>query len=557
MTWLLACSLAVLATTSGVPPEPSPQGDPAAYPSLEALRRYAGARLLEERGARAEALAELYRALAADPNSDALALRAADVAAHLGQPERSLEMAGRVLGRDSTVARAHWLRGAALFNLGQSEAALPALERAVALAPDDAEFARTLAHVGERLDRVDVTARAWGRVVRLDADDAEAWFQVGTAEARSGRFERADSALARAEDLNPDRPGLHFLRGLVQESLGRPAVAIERYRRHLGAHPQDVATRRRLVELLAADRRWDEAWASARRVAQAAPLDAEAAEMEADLALRAGRGGEARAALERLQSADPADPARAERAVRVLLRNRRADEGAALAERWARRHPGDMRGTLLAARARAGAKDWAAAERHARAAVAAAPDSIEPRATLARIQGGAGRWAEAETTWAAVLRDHPGHAPGFLALGYARQQRDDIPGAEAAVRDLLARRPDDATALNFLGYMLADRGLRLEEALALIRRAVELDPDNGAFIDSLGWVFFRLGRLEEARTQLERALRLTGGDPEVHEHLGDVYKALALMDLAREQYRQALASDPDNPRLRGKLSELP
>jgi len=77
--------------------------------------------------------------------------------------------------------------------------------------------------------------------------------------------------------------------------------------------------------------------------------------------------------------------------------------------------------------------------------------------------------------------------------------------------------------LNYLGYMLADQNVRLQEAQDLIRRAVKLDPNNYAFLDSLGWVYYRLNRLDEAEQQLTRSLQLMSKDPTIHEHLGDVY----------------------------------
>ena len=116
--------------------------------------------------------------------------------------------------------------------------------------------------------------------------------------------------------------------------------------------------------------------------------------------------------------------------------------------------------------------------------------------------------------------------------------------------------PENATVLNFLGYLLADHNRKLEEAEALIRRAVDREPDNGAFVDSMGWVYYRLGRLIEARRELERAVILTGGDAVVREHLGDVYKDLQLQDLAKEQYEKSLARDGGNDRVRLKLVEI-
>ena len=123
-------------------------------------------------------------------------------------------------------------------------------------------------------------------------------------------------------------------------------------------------------------------------------------------------------------------------------------------------------------------------------------------------------------------------------------------------REAVARAPDYPGALNFLGYLLADNSRELEEALGLITRALEQDPGNGAYLDSYGWVLYRLGRLEEARKQLEGALALTGGDPVVHEHLGDVYKQLKLIDLARQQYRLSLAANGGDAKVRAKLDSL-
>ncbi len=137
-----------------------------------------------------------------------------------------------------------------------------------------------------------------------------------------------------------------------------------------------------------------------------------------------------------------------------------------------------------------------------------------------------------------------------------REKLGDLSGAEAAVRDVLARQPEHPAALNALGYLWADHDRNLEEAVRMIQKALETDPENGAYLDSLGWAYYRLGRLQDARELLERALVRSGGDAVIHEHLGDVYKALRLNGLARDQYRMTLAPDKSNPRVRAKLEGL-
>ena len=89
--------------------------------------------------------------------------------------------------------------------------------------------------------------------------------------------------------------------------------------------------------------------------------------------------------------------------------------------------------------------------------------------------------------------------------GAMYEKMNNLDAAEAQFRKVLEINPQNAGAMNYLGYMLADRNIRLQEAFKLIAKAVELEPNNGAYLDSLGWVNFRLGKLDEAETALRRA----------------------------------------------------
>lgn len=131
--------------------------------------------------------------------------------------------------------------------------------------------------------------------------------------------------------------------------------------------------------------------------------------------------------------------------------------------------------------------------------------------------------------------------------------------AVSAFEKLLAAEPEFAPALNYLGYMWAERGENLPRALELVQRAVALDPDNGAYVDSLGWAHYRLGDYQLAREYLERAADLIPDDPTIWEHLGDVYAALGETEKAREHYQRALAAGEveDTVELRRKLDGLP
>jgi tetratricopeptide (TPR) repeat protein len=128
----------------------------------------------------------------------------------------------------------------------------------------------------------------------------------------------------------------------------------------------------------------------------------------------------------------------------------------------------------------------------------------------------------------------------------------------AIFEELIASDPDHAPALNYLGYMRIERGTEVEKGLALVRRALQIDANNGAYVDSLGWGLYRLGRFAEASEVLERASRLLPGDSTVLEHLGDSLLALGALDRARDAYRRALAAGPEGSSgLAAKLANLP
>ncbi len=133
---------------------------------------------------------------------------------------------------------------------------------------------------------------------------------------------------------------------------------------------------------------------------------------------------------------------------------------------------------------------------------------------------------------------------------YEREKKYDL--AEQTFSKVLESDPTNASALNYLGYMLADRNVRLPEAQDYIQRAVKLDPNNYAFLDSLGWVYYRLNKLPDAEQQLTRSLQMSAKDPTIHDHLGDVYfregktrEAIAQWQSSLKQYGASPVSEAD------------
>jgi tetratricopeptide (TPR) repeat protein len=170
------------------------------------------------------------------------------------------------------------------------------------------------------------------------------------------------------------------------------------------------------------------------------------------------------------------------------------------------------------------------------------------------------RYEEATAAYDAAValidEPNPRQWPVFFARGITFERTDKWPQAEADFRKALELSPDQPQVLNYLGYSFVEMKQNLDEALDMIQRAVAARPDDGYITDSLGWVFYRLGRYDEATTVMERAAELTPVDPIVTDHLGDVYWAVGRRREAEFQWHRALSFEPeevDAARIRRKL----
>ncbi len=219
-------------------------------------------------------------------------------------------------------------------------------------------------------------------------------------------------------------------------------------------------------------------------------------------------------------------------------------------------------------------------------------DNILSSFYLARIAIGRETYSEAIPLLDDVIETEPSFCDGWLSLGFVYRQLDSLEKAISTYKigmghsvnredtgrflfslgtayegndqfektvdtfeQLLAMYPDHAAANNYLGYLLADRGLRLRYAMQLIEKALEMSPDNGAYLDSFAWVHFKLGNYDLALTNLKKAVDLLDDDAVIYEHLGDVYKAMGDTDEATRQYKRALNIDPDSIIIKEKMKE--
>ena len=182
--------------------------------------------------------------------------------------------------------------------------------------------------------------------------------------------------------------------------------------------------------------------------------------------------------------------------------------------------------------------------------IAQNPKDVRPLDALGNILRSHERYAEARDYYsrAIALIDKPTKENWalFYARGVCSERLKDWPAAEADLKRALELSPDESPVLNYLGYTWVDQSQNLKMAMDYIRKAVKLKPDDGYYVDSLGWAYYRLGNLQSAVEQLERAVELRPDDPIINDHLGDAYWRIGRTLEAKYQWQQSLTLKPDN-----------
>ncbi len=184
---------------------------------------------------------------------------------------------------------------------------------------------------------------------------------------------------------------------------------------------------------------------------------------------------------------------------------------------------------------------------------------LEILATMANAYQRAKKSAQAQTVAETIVKQFPNDANAYFQEGSIYDKQKKFTEAEAAFRKSLEIEKDNPDVLNYLGYMLADRGVKLDEAIAMIQKAVDQAPTNGAFLDSLGWAYFRANKLDLAEEYLRKALRFAGTDATVNEHMGDLYYKTQRLSEAKAAWTKSvqLGTDPEEiAKVRKKLDDL-
>jgi tetratricopeptide (TPR) repeat protein len=202
------------------------------------------------------------------------------------------------------------------------------------------------------------------------------------------------------------------------------------------------------------------------------------------------------------------------------------------------------------------------AQKHLEALIKQNPDDLEAIMALGNVLRGHKKFAECANVYSkgvsTIQMPEKANWVVFYFRGICYERSKQWAKAEADLMKALELFPDQPHVLNYLGYSWIDQGIKLDEGMEMIKKAVQQRPDDGYIVDSLGWAYYRLGNYEEATKQLERAIELKPEDPTINDHLGDAYWRIGRVLEARFQWAHARDLKPDAeelPKIEEKLKE--
>jgi tetratricopeptide (TPR) repeat protein len=457
-----------------------------------------------------------------DPDSEEVVLNLSHLYAENGDLAHAAKVI-EVVPVSERTPKMEFALGAVYDQLKRPKDAIDAYKRAADLDPEDSHNLGALAQALLNDNQLDEALKIYRQMADADPEDSSTLVHISEILRRQGKYEDALATVKKAVKKDPDSLEAGYNEGLLLDVLGRYDESAQVYEHMVdltshanGAYTADEKNNRAIFL-----ERLGSVYHEQNKVDEAIAAYQKMIDLGGENALR-GYQSEVDVyrdakmfdkAIEVSRKAVDANPK--DRDLKLMLAGELVDQGK------------EDEGIGMA-----------------KAMLKNTSDDREVWIALGQIYTRIHKWKEAEDALnkATALTTKKEDSVYLLFLkGSLAERQKHYEQAEQYFHQALELDPNNAAALNYLGYMLADKGNRLPEALKMIRKAVELEPMNGAYLDSLGWAYFKLGQYELAEENLRQAVERDQTDPTVHDHLGDLYDKTGRIRLAAAQWELSLS----------------
>lgn len=524
---------------------------------LRAYRHMALASLYEGEGEYEKARDHLARAIENDPESAYLNTRMAVLLKALKDYPEAVTYAQRAVALDPGRLESRLVLADLYILLKDDEAAMKEYREALAIDPGQKRVRLILATLFIQKKQYEEAKRELAVLIREDPDLVIAHYYLGRINFEQGNHGEAEKAYRRALQINEAMEHALFDLGTLYQMNKEDAKAADIYRRLLSFYPNNITVRERLIHLY----------------------------------YKLGEEKQAEREMEEIRKkSKPGDPGRQSLGL-IYLRHGKLDESIAELDLIVRAWPDDDKSRYYLATAYEEKEDHEKALEH----FGQIPEDSEFYANAmihaAYIFETQGKYDEAVDILEKALAVDKEKIDLYLMLASVFESKKDYDKALEVIdrgleldekseelifrkgvildkkgekeqclvqmKSILEINPGHADALNYIGYTYAEQGIRLDEAKAMIEKALESKPDSGYIIDSLGWVYFQKGRYDEALKYLEKASSLVPNDPTILEHLGDVYFKKGMYRESLKTYEKSLTlNHPQEEKVRKKIEEV-
>ena len=435
---------------------------------------------------------------------------------------------------------------------GDTEAAIGLLQLSLAVEPRQAQAREMLIALLRAEQRFGEVAEVYRGAVDIVPGDLDSRFRLADALANDGQIEGAIREFQVILDEDPKNVIALVRLAMVRRDLAELAEAEELLSQALALEPKHVLGRYTLAGVHEQKRAFEQAASEWKKLLELPDNAAEASKRKAEYWAhlgfaheQLGRHDASVEAFAQARELSGGDERFETFYIQGLIAADRPDEAMRSVDDALEKNPDSDRFKVLKARALDSRGDHDEAIEWVLELSQESPDNEMFARGVIEIFQQQKRYADADVFIRKRLNRSPDSVSLMFQLAAALERQKKFTEAEALFETILEKEPESAAALNYLGYMLADQDRRLDESLELIQRALAQDPYNGAYLDSLGWVYFKMGKLDLAEESLLKAigsLRLTGV---VYDHLGDLYFRKGDREQAVEFWKKALDQDDD------------
>lgn len=514
----------------------------------------------------ARAVDQYRAALSADPSDDDACRSLAELYYHTGRIKECADLLASFAGGATLTPAMSLLLGKADLRLGRAEEAERILTGVVARSPGNLEAVDALGSLYEYQKKYDEAIGLYGALLQSGPPTAYLRDRIGSLHLEAGHFKDAIRELEAAQALDPgDSRGLLTL-AQAYEGAADTAAALSAYDRLIQREQGNLEARFYKARLQQKEGDSDSALQGFRSIidlatGRGAVTDREAAVLALAysqvgiIEMEARNYEEAASAFVRaLDNSEDPGPELFLLLGRVDLERGKPEDAEQVAREAQRRYPEDLDLSVLQGEVLIVRGDFPKASDFYQALLKSSHGSPEAYARISEALLRQKRFEEAETILREGTRLHPADDTLFFARGAALERLGKVSEAEHFLSKAIRLNPKNAAALNYLGYMLADRGLKLRDSIAYVERALALDPKNAAYLDSLGWAQFKMNLYGPAEQSLRSAVRYEKSDPTIREHLGDLLMATGRAEEAVREWESALAHGHDEPaRIKEKI----